>query len=408
MLEIDHFATHDKPLRIAVVTETWPPDLNGVSITMHRLCLELQSRGHSVQVIRPRHKQSQTDLQAPAEFEQTLTRGIPIPNYPEFRLGLPSKRLLIKLWTHQRPDIVHLATEGPLGWSGIQAARKLKLPTSSDFRTNFHNYSHHYGVGRLKKAITLYLRKFHNLTNCTTVPTDRVQTELAQLGFRHLRVIGRGVDTKRFHPGMRNHSLRNEWGARLQTRVYLYVGRLTPEKNPLLLARTWDAIRTGDPEAQLVIVGDGPAADIYRRLLPNARFAGSQTGTTLAAYYASSDFFLFPSITETYGNVVAEAMSSGLVTLAFGYAAPAELMTHAHNGYIARYNDEDHYLQLAAQIALLGDQELGKIRERARATLINRGWDVVTMQMESLWRELLVTHRYSLPGLNVFAGLTDP
>ncbi len=408
MLEIDHFATHDKPLRIAVVTETWPPDVNGVSITMHRLCLELRNRGHSVQVIRPRHKKSQADPNAPAEFEQTLTRGIPIPNYPEFRLGLPSKRLLVSLWTHQRPDIVHLATEGPLGWSGIQAAKKLKLPTSSDFRTNFHNYSHHYGVGGLKKAITLYLRKFHNLTDFTTVPTDHVQAELAMLGFRRLRVIGRGVDTKSFHPGMRNQLLRHEWDANPQTRVYLYVGRLAPEKNPLLLARTWDAIRAGDPKAKLIIVGDGPAADIYRKLLPTARFAGSLTGTSLAAYYASSDIFLFPSVTETYGNVVAEAMSSGLLTLAFEYAAPAELMTHALNGYLARYNDEDHYLHLAQQIALMSGQELENVRERARATMMNRGWDIVTMQMESLWRELLVTHRYSLPGLSEFAGLTNP
>jgi len=385
MLDIEHVSSPSEHLRVAVVSETWPPEINGVAVTMHRLAVELGRRGHSIQVVRPR--QAGPVANEENAFEQTLTRGLPIPAYPHLRMGLPAKRLLVRLWEHQRPDIVHVATEGPLGWSAMQAARKLKLPVSSDFRTNFHQYGQHYGVGKLTKVIAKYLRKFHNQTHFTTVPTTKLRSELQAMGFERLEVLSRGVDTERFSPTHRSDALRQRWGVTPLTRAYLYVGRLAVEKNPVLLAKAWERIVAKDARARLVIVGEGPAAPQYRDLLPDAIYAGSRTGQDLATHYASADVFLFPSTTETYGNVVAEAMASGLMGLTFNYAASSELVRHDTNGWVASYADETDYLAMASDLGSMSPDHLTRCREQARVTMQSHGWDAISLKIEQLWRE---------------------
>ncbi len=163
------------PMRIALVTETYLPEVNGVAITIGRMVHGLRQRGHHIHMIRPRqHKQ---DAAAKEDgYAETLVSGMPIPGYPELKSGLPAKGLLLRLWKQQRPHIVHIATEGPLGWSALSAARKLGIPVSTDFHTNFHSYTSHYGIGLLKKPIAAYLRHFHNKAACTLVPTAVVAT----------------------------------------------------------------------------------------------------------------------------------------------------------------------------------------------------------------------------------------
>jgi len=396
MLEIDNLDATPNTMRIAFVTETWPPEINGVAITLHRLAVALQERGHAIQVVRPRQSSSAELGQSPAQsagqsvnFEETLTHGVPIPNYPQLRLGLPAKGRLVRLWTLRRPDLVHIATEGPLGWSAIKAARKLKIPVSSDFRTNFQSYGKHYGIIRLQRAIALYLRKFHNQTDFTTVPTQALRQELQACGFQRLEVIARGVDTHRFHPNKRDQALRSRWGAGPDTRVYLYVGRLAAEKNPSLLFRAWQVIRAQDPRAILVVVGDGPAQAVFKGLMPDGIYTGAKRDDELAVHFASGDMLLFPSMTETYGNVLGEAMASGLATLTFDYAASSELITHPENGWVARFGEDSQYLEMAAELGVLPDAKLMAIREQARKTMLNHGWDVITEKMENLWRNLL-------------------
>jgi len=302
---------------------------------------------------------------------------------------LPAKRLLIKLWSVRRPDLVHIATEGPLGWSAIQAARKLKIPVSSDFRTNFHSYSQYYGFSRMRRAIALYLRKFHNQTDFTTVPTEALKQQLRVYGFERLEVVARGVDTDRFQPSRRDLLLRQRWGANDESRVYLYVGRLAVEKNPSLLSQAWKKIREQDPQAKLVLVGEGPAESVFRQLIPDGLYTGAKRGDELTSHFASADLFLFPSMTETYGNVIAEAMASGLASLSYDYAASSELVKHEQNGWVARYGDEKHFLELASRLSELPNADLSILREKARQTTLDRGWSVITSQLESLWHDLL-------------------
>jgi len=224
----------DRKLRIAVVTETYPPEINGVAMTISRMVEGLR-QNHEVELIRPRQNKQDSAKQE-LTLQEVLVRGFPIPRYPDLKLGLPAKQRLVKLWTENRPDVVHLVTEGPLGSSALAAARKLGIPVSSDFHTNFHSYSRHYGFGWLYKTVAAHLRNLHNRTDTTLVPTRELLETLANDGYQNLQVVARGVDTKLFHPSKRSMELRRQWGLVGDDLAVIYVGRISAEKNlPLVL-----------------------------------------------------------------------------------------------------------------------------------------------------------------------------
>jgi glycosyltransferase involved in cell wall biosynthesis len=378
-----------KSLRIAVVTDTYPPEVNGVAMTLGHFVAGLQKRDHEVQLIRPRQGAEQIEGEQDASpndtrFQQVLMRGIPIPRYPALKMGLPAKPALIRLWSFCRPDLVHIVTEGPLGWSALQAARKLKLPVCSDFRTNFHAYSRHYGIGWLKKPIAAYLRKFHNLTMCTMVPTEAMKKELFDLGFRDLKVVSRGVDTGLFDPARRSEALRESWGAKPDDPVAIHVGRLAPEKNLADAIAAYEAMRQRVPGAKLVLVGDGPQRALLQARCPEAIFAGMRVGEELACYFASGDIFLFPSLTETYGNVTVEAMASGLAVVAYKYAAASEHIEQGRNGMLAAFAEPAEFVAAAEE--LVGDRaRFRDMGTRARLTAEKLDWDRVVQQLESVF-----------------------
>ena len=383
------------PLRVAVVTETWPPEVNGVAATAARAVQGLQARGHRISLVRPRQLSDGAGphgqcLPAPGQtdVEQWLVRSLPVPRYPELRMGLPAAKLLRQCWQQQRPDVVHVVTEGPLGWSAVRAARALGLPVVSDFRTNFHAYSRHYGAAWLYRPIMGHLRRLHNRTACTMVPTAALQAELAAQGLQRLQVVARGVDTQRFDPVHRSAELRARWGARAHTTVALCVGRLAPEKNLGLLVEAFEAMRQRDPHMLLVLVGDGPLREALQARHPQLVFAGVQRDEALAAHYASADLFLFPSVTETYGNVVPEAMASGLAVVAYDHAAAALLVRHGHSGLLARCDDRGEFLRVAASLA--GDAErMRALGRQARQVALLQSWDRIVAQVEAVYAQAL-------------------
>ncbi|MEP7301707.1 MAG: glycosyltransferase family 1 protein, partial [Caldimonas sp.] len=287
-------------MRIAYVTETWPPELNGVSLTVERTVRYLRSRGHLVELIRPRQP-GEERLDASDELR---TAGCVIPMYPDLRFGLARAGTLARRFRQSRPDLVHLATPGPLAWAALTAAGSLGIATTSDFRTNFHQYSRHYGLGFLAGPVLALLRRFHNLTRRTFVPTQAARRELAGAGFHHLSVVGRGVDGGRFTTAARSAALRAEWQAGPETPVFLAVGRVAAEKNVELALRAFERARQGRPDLRMIVVGDGPARARLAAAHPEARFVGARRGADLAAHYASADVFLFPSLSDTFGNVV--------------------------------------------------------------------------------------------------------
>lgn len=333
-------------LSVALVTETYPPEVNGVAMTLGRLADGLTSRGHRIRIVRPR-QQGERPQEANG---QLLTPGLPIPRYPELRFGLPAGGRLRDAWRRHPPDIVHIATEGPLGFSALAAAREMDIPAVSTFHTNFHSYSRHYGIGWLQGRIESYLRWFHNRTAATLVPTRVLAETLTQKGFRSVGVLSRGVDTRLFHPTHRCAELRRQWGAQENDPVAIVVGRLAPEKNLGLTMETFTALKRTHPGTRLVFVGDGPLRKPLERRCPECHFAGNRHGEALAAHYASADLFLFPSLTETYGNVVAEALASGLPVVAYNYAAAAELIVPGWNGLLSPPGDAESFIAAAAQL----------------------------------------------------------
>jgi glycosyltransferase involved in cell wall biosynthesis len=368
-----------RAMRIAYVTETWPPELNGVSLTVERTVRYLRARGHIVELIRPR----QPGEAALDEADELRTAGCAIPMYREMRFGLARPAALMRRFAQTQPELVHLATPGPLAWAALLAARQLGIATTSDFRTNFHQYSRYYGVGFLADAGLGLLRRFHNLTRRTFVPTRSARLELAAAGFHNLTLLGRGVDTAQFSPSRRSRSLRLRWDARDDAPVFLAVGRVAAEKNVELALRAFAAARRERPDARLVVVGDGPARARLEAAHPEARFVGVLRGAELAAYYASADVFLFPSLTDTFGNVVMEALASGLPVVAFDCAAAAEHVTDGLSGRIAFAGDEAAFMAAVRVLALAAPETLAPMRAAAVAAARRARWDDVLSRFEA-------------------------
>lgn len=372
-------------MRIDIVTETFPPEVNGVATTLARFVDGLAERGHAVRVLRPRQDRDPPGAASVScrGYPEVLLRGMPIPRYPQLRLGLPAPRAMRRMWGAESPAVVHIATEGPLGWSALRTARAMGLVVTSDFRTHFDAYSAHYGIGWLRRPITSYLRRFHNGTAATMVPTRALRDRLAAGGFERLSVVGRGIDTALFDPARRSEALRARWGAGPDTPVVLHVGRLAPEKNPSALGATFDAIRRHAPRARLVLVGDGPSRTRLQQRFPDAVFAGMRAGEDLATHYASADLFLFPSETETFGNVTLEAMASGLAIVAYDYAAAAEHVVHEHSGLLAPLGNARALISAAVSLAtdVARARALGANARLAAQAL---QWDRLVAAMESV------------------------
>ncbi len=366
-------------MRLALVTETFPPEINGVAMTLSRLAAGLAARGHHVDVLRPRPRAAPSNG---AAFHEIPFPGLGMPFYPEVRIGLPAPGALAARWTAQRPDLVHVATEGPLGLSAARGARRLGIPLLTSFHTNFHQYTRHYGIGFLNSAVARYLRSVHNLGAVCLAPDPALVDHLRALGFRNPALWGRGVDTTLFHPAKRDESLRAAWGAVPGAPVLIHVSRLAPEKNLPLVLDTFRAVRAAVPAARLVVVGDGPLRAGLQRRCPHAVFAGWRTGEDLARHYASADIFPFASATETFGNVILEGLASGLVVASFDYAAARQQIRHNRNGLLVPPFDAATFTQTVA-CAAANPASWPPLRHAARATAEAIPWSGVLDAYES-------------------------
>ena len=308
--------------------------------------------------------------------------------YKALRFGLPATRKLIKLWSLNRPDIIHIVTEGPLGWSAIRAAKKLGLPTVSDFHTNFHTYSQYYRLGPIKKLVELYLKHFHNRTDRTLVPTHELQKDLLDIGIRNSVVVKRGIDLELFTPTKRDPSLRKSWGLSENQLAVLFVGRLAVEKNIELAIDTYQHMHQVNKQTRMILVGDGPMKEKLASRHNDLIFTGMKKGDNLAKHYASGDILLSPSITETFGNIIVEAMASRLAIVAYNYASAREYLHHTESGVLGSYNNAHEFINAATE--LVNQPELiEKLRHHAWSNAQSCTWEETALALEKVYTETI-------------------
>jgi len=382
-------------MRLSLVTDTFPPDVNGVANTLRRLQDSLRERGHQVETIVPGDLLDAALNHGSITQEDSSARlrlaALPLPGYKGLRIGLPARGTLTKHWHTWRPDVVYVATESLLGFSAVEAAADVGACVVSGYHTNFDQYLRDYHLPMLQDAAVAYLRKLHNRTSATFVPSPDAMARLQGVGFTNLRLLERGVDAVQFDPAKRSEALRASWGAGEHDAVALYVGRLAPEKNLSLAMRAFEVMAQRDAsegrKLQAVVVGDGPQRAELQTAASHWHFAGMRSGQDLAEHFASADIFIFPSLTETFGNVVIEAMASGLVTVAYDYAAAGLHLQHQVNGLSAAMADEPGFL--AVCLAALDRSRWHAWRSEARDTATQLTWSSVVTRFENDLRNLL-------------------
>ena len=315
--------------------------------------------------------------------------------YPDLRYGIVSAGQLRRRWRENdgalAPELVHVTTPGPLAWQALRAARAEGIATSADFRTNFHAYSRHYGMAWLEPAVLGYLRRLHAMADATFVPTHELALQLDAQGFTNLQVVARGVDAERFAPIWRDAGLRARWGAGEDDPVLLHVGRLAAEKNVQLALDAFERLRPQQPGLRMVVVGDGPLRERLQAAHPAVHFAGTQRGEALARHYASADVFLFPSLTDTFGNVTLEAMASGLAVVAYDTAAAGLHVHDGVSGWLAPLwegRDGSEAFINAAHCALATARPQSAMRRHARQIARRCDWDSVLRSFDRRLRAL--------------------
>jgi len=372
-------------MRVSLVTETFSPQINGVSRALEELRRHLVDRGDLVQLIHP-------DYGRPLEREHDhQVRAIPLPFYEELRLPVPPFHRAHEAIDAFRPDLMHIATPALLGLSALRHAKRRAIPTVSSFHTNFDLYAASYGIGWTAGAIRRYLRWFHNRTLATHVPSRAAKDRLEQLGFKRLVLWPRGVDSALFRPDRPGRfAIRRALGWSADDLVIAHVGRLAREKNIGFLASELEIVAASRPGVRLLIVGDGPSRPkMEKRLAGAARFVGFRSGEDLADHYAAGDLFAFASRTETFGNVTLEAMASGMPVVALRAGGVADIIEPGATGLLV---DPDSPPRALAEslIRLVDDAERRRRMARmARAFAESQSWSAVMEELRGSYLRVM-------------------
>ncbi len=371
-------------MKIALFTDTYLPTVNGVARTLGRLVGHALARGHEVAIVSTNVSRDP----APGTVFHHQLPGIPLPMYPELQVARLLDRKGKRLLADFRPELVHVATESTVGWSGRGWARRNGVPLVSSFHTDFPAYLAGYGFGGLEKPIWRGLRAFHSAAKITFCPSAATRDQLRSRGFTHdVRIWSRGVDTDQFSPVWRREAVRRQMAPEAE-RILLYAGRLAPEKRLDVLMNAFPAVREAlGPGVHLVLVGDGPWMEqLQAKQMEGVHFLGYRTGQALSDAYASADLFVFPSDTETFGNVVTEALASGLPVVAPEKGGVVDSVIPGRTGELVPPRDPAAFAE--AVIRILSDEayRLALARE-ARAFAEARTWPSILDRLLEDYRE---------------------
>lgn len=360
--------------RIVIFSDTYFPHVNGVSNTLSQYLQFLKKTRQPYLLISPKYKSIHWDKEL--GFNIHKVRSIKFPFYPTAKVPLPSKKKLTKILDEFKPDIIHAMTEFSLGYFGMKYARSHNIPFVSNFSSYFDIGLKHYKIGFLKRPLNNYLRWFHNKADLTTCPSDVTRDYLLDIGIAPVKVFTRGVDRKVFSPSFRSINLRKTWDAENKT-VFLYVGRISGEKDIYVLCQAYKYLSEEVREkTKLVITGDGPILKKLIRNYPEITFTGQLTGVELSKHYASSDVFVFPSASETFGNVCLEAMSSGLPAIVVNQGGVKTFVKDRVNGLVVEPKDSEEF-QKAMVLMVLNSNLRNSLTVKAIETAKERTWDEV-------------------------------
>ena len=366
-------------MRVAIVTESFLPHVNGVTNSVLRVLEHLQEEGHEALIIAP---ESAGGVKEYRGFKVKNVPAIPVQSVLPVGMpfGLPTKRLE-HLIDGFAPDVMHLASPLVLGGYAARIGKKLSIPTVSIYQTDIAGFAKHYGLTAAHSSLRKLVAKIHGATSRTLAPSTSALKELNELGVEDVYLWRRGVNSILFHPSSRSESLRNQWGGDKKL-VVGYVGRLANEKRVNDLK-----VLDRDPRIQLVLVGTGPAEAKLKIELPNAIFTGFKSGNDLAMHYASFDLFVHPGPNETFCQAVQEALASGVPCIVPQTGGPADLVSHSFSGYIIPTHSPDSLM--AAVNHYLKRPDKDDMRKRARTSIESRTWAHVNSQLINHYREAI-------------------
>ncbi|MFD4556071.1 glycosyltransferase family 4 protein [Streptomyces sp. NPDC058469] len=370
-------------MRVVIVTESFPPDVNGVAHCALQTARHLVDRGHHPLVVAPATSAGPgPDAESPCPVIRVPS--LPLPGYPQVRVALPSRRVAAAITEH-RADIVHLASPFILGVRGMAAAARLGIPAVAVYQTDLAGYARTY-VGAGEATAWRRIRSVHAAADRTLAPSSAALSDLEAHGVPRVRLWPRGVDTERFRPEYRDEALRRELAPNGEL-IVGYVGRLAPEKQVELLAGA-----CGIEGVRVVVVGDGPSRPHLDEALPGAVFLGRRTGDELARIFASLDIFVHTGPFETFCQTVQEAMASGVPVVAPAAGGPLDLVAHGRTGFLFPPRDEaavtDAVRTLAADPALRAAYGTA-----ARAMVEGRTWAAVGDQLIAHYGDVLAGRR---------------
>ncbi|MCH3963606.1 MAG: glycosyltransferase family 1 protein [Clostridium sp.] len=372
-------------MKVAIFTDTFLPQINGVTNTLSKLVEYYEKNNIDYMVFAP-------DNNVDEDENYNIQRFFSIKFflYPECRIAFPNTFRLNDLLSSFKPDIIQLMTEFNMGMVGLKYGKKHGIPTVSNYTTNFCQYLNYYNLDFLSGYVWNYLRWFHNQNSLTLCPSEEAKFYLKKKGLSNTDIFSRGIDSERFNPAVRSENLRRQLGINNKL-VFLYVGRVSPEKDLDILIDAYKKIYCKYRErVALIITGEGPYMDKCKDDLPeNTIFTGFKRGRELAQIYASSDIFTFPSSTETFGNVVLEAMASGITVIGADAGGVRNIIEHGINGLKFKARDANELVDL--MIEVIENEDLRNVLSiNGRNTGLNRSWNKVFGGLMDTYNDILI------------------
>jgi glycosyltransferase involved in cell wall biosynthesis len=367
-------------MRIAYFTDTYSPEVNGVTNTLSRLGAYLNENHIHHTVFAPAYENEKTFPRRENRYSSCRNlyrfKGLKTPLSPESRLAFPAFWEIDEICDAFKPDLVHVSTELGIGFRGMRYALARNLPLVMSYHTNYDEYLRYFDLEPLKPVLEKYLSWFYRFAHCVLAPSRHTLEELSRRQYRNLDLWSRGIDAALFNPGYRNENLRNRIGK--GKFMFLYVGRLSPEKSlDMLLYAAAELEHRFPRKTVFVFTGDGPCAEtIQKQKLSNVVLTGFKRGRELSEIYASADCFAFPSGTETFGNVALEAMASGLPVAGVASGGVTDFLFHGYNALLSPQGSREAFLENL--VTFMEDSALRlNLAEKARKSALARDWNSV-------------------------------